>query len=148
MTTGVNIVYGIVIAIAIEVQTIYGFRVQVSGAVRRNESAPLGGVVSGVAVIQAGIIIVVVATVTDGVGVGNIVAGSLAGNGAITPGIIQILCLQGAVGVVDSHHIALEVSLEVVEVAYTAGGQLHTNDAATNILPFLWPTVKKKPPRP
>ena len=91
---------------------------------------PFGAVVSGVAVIQSGVVIVIVSTVTDGIGVGNIVAGSLAGNGAITPGIIQILCLQGAVGVVDSHHIALEVPLEVAEVACAAGDQLHTNDAA------------------
>ena len=64
MSTGINEVNGIIIAIAIEVQAVYVFGIEVGSAIGRNKSAPLGGVISGVAVIQAGIVIVVIATVT------------------------------------------------------------------------------------
>ena len=56
MTTGICVIHRIVIAIAIQVQTVDGFGVQVGSIIGRNESAPFGGVVPGVAVIQAGII--------------------------------------------------------------------------------------------
>ena len=86
-------------AITIQIQTVDILGIQVSGIVGRDESTPLGGVIPGVAVVQASIVIVVVTTVTDGIGVGNIIAGGLAGNGTVAPGIVQILCLQSAVGV-------------------------------------------------
>ena len=104
----------VVIAIAIQVQAIDGFGAEICGVVRRDEPSPLGAVVSGVAVVQAGVVIVVIATVTDGVGVCHIVAGGLAGIGAVAPGVVQILGLQRAVGIVDSNHIALQIPLEVV----------------------------------
>ena len=79
MSAWVNEVHRIVIAIAIEVQTVDGFGIQIGGIVGRNESAPLGGVIAGVAVVQAGIVIVVITAVTDGVGIGN---GSISGAGS------------------------------------------------------------------
>lgn len=59
--------YWIVTAIAIEVQTIDGLGIQVGGIVRRDESTPLGRVISGVAVVQSGVAVVVIASVTDDV---------------------------------------------------------------------------------
>ena len=61
MSTGVGVVDGVVAAVAILVQTIDGFGVQVIGCIGGNESTPFGGVISGVAIIQAGIFVVVVA---------------------------------------------------------------------------------------
>ena len=90
---GIDNIDRIITTITIQVQAIDGCGVQVGGIVGRDKSAPLGAVVSGVTEVQAGVVIVVVATVTDGVGVCHLVAGGLAGNGAVTPGIIQILCL-------------------------------------------------------
>ena len=78
MTTGICVIHRIVIAIAIQVQTVDGFGVQVGSIIGRNESAPFGGVIPGVAIVQAGIVIVVIATVTDGICVGN---GSISGAG-------------------------------------------------------------------
>ena len=147
MSTGICVIDRIIIAIAIQIQTVDGFGIQVGGIVGRDESTPFGAVVSGVAVVEASVVIVVVTTITDGVSVGNIVAGSLTGDGAVTPGVVQILGLQRAVGVVNGNHITLQVPLEIVEVAYTAGGQLHADDAVTDILPLCRPAVKKKPPR-
>jgi hypothetical protein len=99
MSTGICVIDRIVIAVAIQIQAINGFGIQVGGIIGRDESAPFGAVVSGVAVVQASVIIVIVATVPDGVGVSNIIAGGFAGNGAVAPGIVQILSLQRAVGV-------------------------------------------------
>ena len=147
MTTGICEIDRIVIAIAIQVQAIDGFGVEVGGIVGADEAAPFGGVVPGVAIIQSGIAVVVIATVPDRIGVGNIVAGGLAGDGAVVPGVVQILGLQRAVFVVDGNHIALQVPLKVVGAGHATGGQFHANDAATDILPLCRPTVKKKPPR-
>ena len=51
----------IVITIAIQVQAVDGFGVEVGGIIGRDESAPFGGVIPGVAVIQAGVISTVIA---------------------------------------------------------------------------------------
>lgn len=51
----------IIPAIAIQVQTIDGFGGEVGGIVGRDESAPLGAVISSVAVVQTGIFVVVIA---------------------------------------------------------------------------------------
>ena len=128
MTTGICVIHRIVIAIAIQVQTVDGFGVQVGSIIGRNESAPFGGVVPGVAVIQAGIVIVVITTVTDGVGVGDGGIGRARSNGAIAESIIEVSCYHGAVGVDDCLHIAQQVPLEVIAGGHTAGGMLHTDD--------------------
>lgn len=99
MARRIRIIHRIIIAIAIQIQTVDGFGVQVGSIIGRDESVPFGRVVSGVAVVEASVVIVVVATVTDGVGVGNIVAGNLARDGAIALGIVQILGFHGVVGV-------------------------------------------------
>ena len=62
MATGVNIVNRIVIAIAIQIQAVDRFGVEVGGIIGRDKSAPEGAVISGVAVIQAGIICTILAT--------------------------------------------------------------------------------------
>ena len=61
MTAWITIVNGIIIAIAIEVQTVDGFGIQVGGIIGRDESAPFGAVIAGVAIIQAGVIRTIIA---------------------------------------------------------------------------------------
>ena len=78
MPTRIAVVNRVVIAVAIQVQAVDGFGVQVGGVIRGDKSSPLGGVVPGVAVVQASVVIVVIATVTDGICVGN---GSISGAG-------------------------------------------------------------------
>ena len=58
----------IVTAIAIQVQAVDGFGVQVGGIIGADEAAPLGGVISCVQIVQARVVIVVIATVANGVG--------------------------------------------------------------------------------
>ena len=67
------------------VQAVDGFGVEVGSIVRGDEATPLGGVVPGVAVVQAGIIVVVVAAIADGVGLRHSNIGGFTGNGAVTP---------------------------------------------------------------
>ena len=85
MSAGVGVVDRIIAAVAILVQTIDGFGIQVIGAVGRDEAAPFGGIVPGVAVIQAGFFVVVVTTITNGVSGGNSDVGSFTRDGAVAP---------------------------------------------------------------
>ena len=130
MTARVSIVDRIIIAIAIQVQAVGGVWVQVGSIVGRDKPAPLGAVIPGVAVVETGIIVVVVATVANGVGVSDGGVGGLTGNGTVTPGIVQILHHQIAVGIVNCLHIALQVPLEVIPVCHAAGGILHADNTA------------------
>ena len=68
MTTRIYEIYGIIIAIAIEVQAVDGFGVEVGSAIGRDKSAPFGAVVSCITIVQAGIVIEVIAAITNGVG--------------------------------------------------------------------------------
>ena len=56
---------------------------KVGGTVGGDESTPFGAVISGVAVVQAGFFVVVIATVTDRVGVCYSNVGSFTGNGTV-----------------------------------------------------------------
>ena len=85
MSTRVGVVDGIIAAVAILVQAVDGGGVEVGSVVRADEAAPLRAVISGVAVVQAGIIVVVVAAIADGVGLRHSNIGGFTGNGAVTP---------------------------------------------------------------
>lgn len=80
--------YWIITAITIQVQTIDRLGVQVVSSIGADKSAPLGRVIPSIAVIQAGIVIVVVTTVTDRVGIGNSGVCGFTGDRAVTPGIV------------------------------------------------------------
>jgi hypothetical protein len=62
MAAWVNEVHRIIIAVAIQIQAVDGFGIQVGGIVGGDKSVPFGAVVSGVAVIQTGIILTIIAT--------------------------------------------------------------------------------------
>ena len=64
MAAWVNEVHRIIIAIAIQIQTIDGFGVYVGSVVGANESAPFGRVIPGITVIQTGVIRAIIATGT------------------------------------------------------------------------------------
>ena len=130
MTTGIRVINRVIIAITIQIQSINGIGVQVGGIVGGNKSAPFGAVIPGVAVVEAGIVIVVIATVTDGVGIGNGGIGGAGSDGTIAESVVQVSCYHSAVGVDDRLHIAQQVPLEVIADGHTAGGMLHTDDGA------------------
>ena len=76
MAVQVNKVYQIIIAITIQVQAVDGVGVQVGSIIGRDKSAPFGRVIPGVAVVEAGVIVVVVAAITNGVGFAYILPSS------------------------------------------------------------------------
>ena len=91
MAARVGVVDGVITAVAILVQAVGGLGIQVGSIIGGDESSPFGGIVPGIAVVQAGIVIEVISSVTNGVGVGNIIIGSLRRNSAVAPGITYIL---------------------------------------------------------
>jgi hypothetical protein len=86
-------VHRIVVRITVQVQAVDRFGVEVGGIVGRDKSAPLRAIVSSVAIVQAGVVIVVIATVTNGVGICNDGVGGFRRNRAVALGIIQIFPL-------------------------------------------------------
>jgi hypothetical protein len=83
MPAWVNEVHRIIATIAIQVQTVDGFGVQVGSVIRGDKSSPLGAIIPGVAVIQASVVIVVITAVTDGVGIGDSDVGGAGSYGAV-----------------------------------------------------------------
>ena len=65
MAVRVNEVHRVIIAIAIEVQTVDRFRIQVSDVIERDKSAPFGAVIAGITVVEAGVMVEAVAIVTN-----------------------------------------------------------------------------------
>ena len=68
MTTGISIIDRIITAVTVQIQTIDGFRVDIGGIIRGDESAPLGVIVSSVQVVKAGFAVAVVTAIANGVG--------------------------------------------------------------------------------
>ena len=99
MSTGVCVIHRIIIAIAIQIQAVGGIGVEVGGIVRRDESSPLRGIVPGVAVVEASIVIVVITAIADGVGVGYGIVGSFGRNRAVAPSVVNVLRLQIATNI-------------------------------------------------
>ena len=82
MTCWINEIDRVITTVAILVQAVGGGGVEVGSIVGADKSTPFGAVIPGVAIIQAGIFVVVVATVTNGVG---FCYGSVAGDGTVAP---------------------------------------------------------------
>jgi len=128
MSTRVGVVDRIVATVAILVQAVDGIGIEVGGIIGADKASPLGGVVPGVAVVQTGFFVVVIATVTDRVGLcyGNV--GGFAGNGAVTPGVVDIPGNHNTAGVVNAHHIAQRIPVEVVVSGYVIESKCHADD--------------------
>ena len=102
--------------------------------------------------------VVVVATVTDGVCVGYFELGGIRGYGAVAPCIVEVSRHNGTGGIHNGLHVALQIPLEVVQGGCARGGVFPKGIglgnpltkgvvAVTYILLSLALTVKKKPPR-
>lgn len=65
MSTRIDIVNGIIITVTVEIQTVDLLGVNVCGIIGGDESSPFGAVISSVAVVQAGVIVVVIAAMAN-----------------------------------------------------------------------------------
>ena len=68
LSARIGIIDRIIITVAIQVQAVGGFGIQVAGIIGADESAPVGVIITGVQVIQPGLPVVVIAPIADGVG--------------------------------------------------------------------------------
>ncbi len=119
---------GIIASIHILIQPIDGFGVEIFGTIGRNKSSPFGAVITGIQIIQAGIAVVVIATVANGVAYSD--GSCVMNNRTVAPGIVSIFCNLYPACVVNGGHITLQVAPEVICVACAALRVNHTNNAA------------------
>ena len=92
-------------------------------AVLGDKSTRFRIIISGTEIVETELVIVVVAAVTNGIDVADLVEVVLVMNRMIAPGIVDIACHKQAVGVVDVGHItkeilAIEIGLTVIDKAY------------------------------
>ena len=90
MPSRIRIVYGIVVAISVEIQSVRRIGVEVFGAVERNESAQGRVIIPCVKVIKIGFFVVIVAAVTNGVIFYNVFSYTV-GYRAISPSVVGVL---------------------------------------------------------
>ena len=104
----------IVITIRKEVKTTDGFGIEIFDRVCVNESAYLGIVVTSFEVIQTGFGIVIVASVSEGVYVGNRVCAVAARKYCtFTPSIIRIRSNECAGSIVDRNYVAFIIMITI-----------------------------------
>ena len=76
MPTRVYKVNGIITTIAIKIKTVYILGIKESCIIRRDKSSPLGRIISCVKVVELGVLVVVISSITNGVSVGKLGVGS------------------------------------------------------------------------
>ena len=77
MPTRVGIVDRIIIAVAIQIQSVYRLGGKISRVIRRDKSSPFGTVVTRVEIVQTDVVVVIIASVANGVAVREIVVGGI-----------------------------------------------------------------------
>ena len=67
MPTRIGIIYGIIIAVSIEVKTVDVFVIEISGIIGRDESSPFGRIIARVEKIPFALGVVIVASISYGI---------------------------------------------------------------------------------
>ena len=130
MAARVGVIDGVVVAVAILVQAVGGLGIQVGSIVGADKSTPFGAVISGIAVVQAGIFVVVVATIADRVSVRY---SGIAGNGAVAPYLyFTMICAS-------SQEKATQVKMTWVAVFFTFLTADQTNGIERGISSLILP---------
>ena len=65
MPTRITVIHRVVIAVGVKVQTVYRLGIKITRIIRRDESAPSRGVVARIEEVQPGVLVVVIAAVSD-----------------------------------------------------------------------------------
>ena len=99
MPTRIRIIYGVVVAVRIKIQTVYTLKVKIWSIVGAYEPAPLRIVVSCVEVVKPYILVVVIASVTDRVSVCKVGVGAVVAC-AVAPRIVFVF-YHGCAAVVN-----------------------------------------------
>ena len=88
MSTRIYVIYRIIIAVCVKVQTVYRLRINIRCIIRRDKSTPLGGIVARVEVVQPEFIVIVISTISDRIF--RCYAVRVESNVAITPRIVSV----------------------------------------------------------
>ena len=149
MPAGITVIHRVVTAIRIEI-----IRQQITvdtekgGIVGRDETAYCWVIVTGLQVIPSGFSVVVIATVTNGINVGNADRGVIVRNRASAPGIIVVSCNDGSIGIVDAEDVALCVlSKEILGCCSGVGIVGEADDCAGGIVLIYEVTLRLIPTR-
>ena len=108
MPTGICVIYGVIIAISIEIKTVRIFGIKISRIVRANEPSPLGIVVASIEVIKSCFAVEVISSIPYRISSGKVV-GYAVNYTAITKGIICILNLAVAVCIIDCGNVTFSI---------------------------------------
>ena len=97
---------GIIPAISIKIESVIVCRIKVFEAIRRDESARFGVVVTAVQVVETGFRIVIVPAVAERVDIQNFRADL---RQKVTPGVVFVQPEQVPAGIINADDIALQV---------------------------------------
>ena len=107
MPTRIAVIHRIITTITVKVKSIYGFGVKIRSAIRGNKSTPLGRVVTRVEIVELGVLVVVIPSITNGVSVGKLKVGGCAFDRTVTPSVVLIFNNLCSDSVVDSNNVTL-----------------------------------------
>ena len=113
MSTRIRIIYRIIIAITIEIQSVNAFGINICRRIRGDKSSPNRAIISRVKVVKSGIFVVVISEISDRVRVSKRIVGCLTRDHAIAPRIVVVLHLERTVLVIDTNNVALKIALEI-----------------------------------
>ena len=130
MPTRVYKVNRIITTIAIQIATVYFFRVEVCRIIRRDKSSPLGRIVSRIEEIPTCFGVEVIASITEGVCIGYCGV-RIVDNSTVSVCIISIFSNFIANSVINRNNVALEILLVVVRLrSCVAILELYANNSA------------------
>ena len=127
MPTRITVIHRVVIAVGVKVQTVYRLGIKITRIIRRDKSAPSRGVVARIEEVQPGVLVVVVAAVSDRVSDRNAIG--IERNRAITPCIVGIAANLCAVRVINGDDIAKQIALEIVRARCARALESHADHA-------------------
>ena len=107
MPTRVYEVNGIITAITVKVKSIYRFGIKESCIIRGNKSTRFRAVVSCVEIVELGVLVVVISSITNGVSVGKLKVGGCAFDRTVTPSVVLIFNNLCSGSIVDSNNVTL-----------------------------------------
>ena len=105
MSTRIRIIYRIIIAITIEIQSVNAFGINICRRIRGDKSSPKRAIISRIKVVQSGIFVVVISAISDRVRLSKRVVGRLTRDRAVAPRVVIVLYLESTVFVIDTNNI-------------------------------------------
>ena len=107
MPTRIAVIHRIITTITVKVKSIYTFGIKIRRIIRTYKSMPLGRVITCIEVVELGVLVVVISSITNGVSVGKLKVGGCAFDRTVTPSVVLIFNNLCSDSVVDSNNVTL-----------------------------------------